>query len=64
MTLTKQTVTGGSNIKHLISGFSPTVSPDGNWLAFSQNGEVYIMDIGGNRIQTVAPGYAPAWASE
>lgn len=62
--LTKKDVTDGSNIKHLISGFSPTFSPDGNWLAFSQNGEVYIMDISGNRIQTVAPGYAPAWASE
>lgn len=64
MDLTKQDVTDGSNIKHLISGFSPTFSPDGNWLAFSQNGEVYIMDISGNRIQTVAPGYAPAWAGE
>lgn len=54
----------GSNVRRLISGFSPIFSPDGNWLAFSQNGEVYIMDITGNRIQTVAPGYRPAWASE
>jgi Bacterial SH3 domain/WD40-like Beta Propeller Repeat len=54
----------GTNIRRLISGFSPIFSPDGNWLAFSQNGEVYIMDIMGNRIQTVAPGYRPAWAGE
>lgn len=54
----------GSNLRRFISGFSPIFAPDGNWLAFSQNGEVYIMDITGNRIQTVAPGYRPAWASE
>jgi hypothetical protein len=54
----------GSNVRRLIAGFSPIFSPDGNWLAFSQNGEVYIMDITGNRIQTVAPGYRPAWANE
>jgi hypothetical protein len=53
-----------ANIRRLIAGFSPIFSPDGNWLAFSQKGEVYIMDITGNRIQTVAPGYAPAWANE
>lgn len=56
-------VTSGG-VRRLITGFSPIFSPDGNWLAFSQNGEVYIMDVTGNRIQTVAPGYAPAWASE
>lgn len=54
----------GSNVRRLIAGFSPIFSPDGNWLAFSQNGELYIMDISGNRIQTVAPGYRPAWARE
>jgi Tol biopolymer transport system component len=54
----------GAGMRRLIAGFSPIFSPDGNWLAFSQNGEVYIMDITGNRIQTVAPGYAPAWANE
>lgn len=53
-----------SNVRRVITGFSPIFSPDGNWLAFSQNGEVYIMDITGNRIQTVAPGYRPAWAGE
>jgi hypothetical protein len=53
-----------SNVRSLIAGFSPIFSPDGNWLAFSQNGEVYIMDITGNRIQTVAPGTRPAWAQE
>lgn len=54
----------GSNVRDLIAGFSPVFSPDGNWLAFSQNGEVYMMDITGNRIQTVAPGYRPVWANE
>jgi len=54
----------GSNIRRLIEGFSPIFSPDGNWIAFSANGEVYIMDITGNRIQTVAPGFKPAWAGE
>lgn len=54
----------GTNVQRLIAGFSPIFSPDGNWLAFSQNGEVYIMDITGNRIQTVAPGNRPAWARE
>lgn len=54
----------GSNIRRLIEGFSPIFAPDGKWLAFSTNGEVYIMDITGNRIQTVAPGYKPAWAGE
>lgn len=54
----------GTNVRRLITGFSPIFSPDGLWLAFSSNGEVYIMDITGNRIQTVAPGYRPAWAGE
>lgn len=54
----------GSNVRSLSAGFSPVFSPDGNWLAFSQNGEVYIMDLTGNRVQTIAPGYRPAWASE
>lgn len=54
----------GTDIRRLIEGFSPIFAPDGNWLAFSTNGEVYIMDITGNRIQTVAPGYKPAWAGE
>ncbi len=54
----------GANLRRIISGFSPIFSPDGLWLSFSQNGEVYIMDITGNRIQTVAPGTRPAWASE
>lgn len=54
----------GTNVRRLLAGFSPIFSPDGNWLAFSQNGELYIMDISGNRIQTVAPGYRPAWAKE
>jgi Tol biopolymer transport system component len=54
----------GSNVRRLLAGFSPIFSPDGNWLAFSQNGELYVMDISGNRIQTVAPGYRPAWARE
>lgn len=54
----------GTNVRRLLAGFSPIFSPDGNWLAFSQNGELYIMDISGNRIQTVAPGYRPAWAEE
>jgi hypothetical protein len=54
----------GSNVRRLIEGFSPIFSPDGDWLAFSANGEVYIMDITGNRIQTVAPGNRPAWAQE
>lgn len=54
----------GTNVRRLIMGFSPIFSPDGLWLAFSSNGEVYIMDITGNRIQTVAPGYRPAWAGE
>lgn len=64
MDLTTDTASDGNTLRRLITGFSPIFSPDGNWLAFSQNGEVYIMDITGNRIQTVAPGYAPAWASE
>lgn len=54
----------GNNARRLIEGFSPAFSPDGNWLAFSANGEVYIMDITGNRIQTVAPGFKPTWAGE
>lgn len=54
----------GSDVRRLISGFSPVFSPDGMWLAFSENGEVYIMDITGNRIQTVAPGTRPTWAGE
>jgi hypothetical protein len=54
----------GTNVQRLITGFSPIFSPDGNWIAFSSNGEVYIMDIKGNRIQTVAPGSRPAWAKE
>lgn len=57
-------VTDPTSARVLITGFSPIFSPDGNWLAFSQNGEVYIMDVTGNRIQTVAPGYRPAWAQE
>lgn len=64
MDLNTESASDGSSLRRLITGFSPIFSPDGNWLAFSQNGEVYIMDITGNRIQTVAPGYAPAWASE
>ena len=54
----------GADMRRLIDGTSPTYSPDGNWIAFSTNGEVYIMDITGNRIQTVAPGHRPAWAGE
>lgn len=54
----------GTDVRRLIAGFSPIFSPDGNWLAFSASGEVYIMDISGNRIQTLAPGSRPAWASE
>lgn len=53
-----------TQIQRLIEGFSPVFSPDGNWIAFSSNGEVYMMDITGNRIQTVAPGNRPAWAGE
>lgn len=54
----------GTNVRDMIAGFSPTFSPDGMWLAFSDNGEVYIMDITGNHIQTIAPGARPTWASE
>jgi hypothetical protein len=60
----RQDPVSASDVRRIISGFSPIFSPDGNWLAFSQNGEVYIMDSSGNRIQTVAPGYRPAWANE
>ena len=54
----------GGNVQRLIEGTSPIFSPDGKWIAFSANAEVYIMDVTGNRIQTVAPGYRPAWAGE
>lgn len=52
----------GTNVQDVVAGFSPAFSPDGNWLAYSRNGEVYVMDITGNNIQTIAPGYRPAWA--
>lgn len=54
----------GSDARRLIEGFSPVFSPDGNWIAFSRNGQVYLVDINGNQIQTLAPGYRPAWAQE
>jgi uncharacterized protein YgiM (DUF1202 family)/type II secretory pathway pseudopilin PulG len=52
----------GTNLKRLGEGFTPAFSPDGFWLAFARNGEVYMMDINGGNIQTLTPGDHPTWA--
>ncbi len=52
----------GANPTRLERGFTPAFSPDGFWLTFSHNGEVYIMDVSGSNIQTLAPGEYPTWA--
>jgi Bacterial SH3 domain/WD40-like Beta Propeller Repeat len=54
----------GGNAVQLGPGesFAPAFSPDGYWLTFAHNLEVYIMDITGGNIQPLTPGDRPMWA--
>ncbi len=42
--------------------FAPVFSPDGNWIAFARNLEVYMMDSTGGNIEPLTPGDRPTWA--
>jgi Tol biopolymer transport system component len=54
---------GGSAVSlGLTESFAPSFSPDGAWLTFAHNFEVYIMDTNGGNIETLTPGDRPRWA--
>ncbi|MGE5138820.1 MAG: SH3 domain-containing protein [Rudaea sp.] len=52
----------GSAPARLGEGFTPAFSPDGFWIAFARNLEVYIMDYMGGSSQPLTPGGQPSWA--
>jgi hypothetical protein len=52
----------GKNARALGEGFTPAFSPDGRYIAFARNLEVYIMDITGAWVDPLTPGDRPTWA--
>lgn len=59
----------GSDIQQLneISGMHPTYSPDGQWIAFSSNGNLVAQQVNGGRLVQITQGsnvdLAPSWGN-
>ncbi|MBD0337843.1 MAG: PD40 domain-containing protein [Thermoleophilia bacterium] len=48
----------------LAAGREPALSPDGNWLAFVRDGDVWVVRLPDGSPRRVAAGSAPAWAPD
>ena len=52
----------GSNIKKIVNGQDPTLSPDGSHIAYELENMIYTCDIDGKNIRELTRGCKPSWS--
>jgi serine/threonine-protein kinase len=53
-----------SEIRETVGATQPSLSPDGQQIAFNQQGDIKVLTLAGGPVRTLGPGAFPTWGSD